>query len=56
MSGSEQGNLAAIQRGSHAELLHQDPGSEVAAMQQFERFLEYAPNMHLSGVQRLRWM
>jgi integrase len=32
-------------------------GSEVAAaMQQFERFLEYAPNMHLSGGQRQRLM
>lgn len=31
--------------------------SEVtAAMQQFERSLEYAPNMHLSGVQRPRLM
>jgi integrase len=31
--------------------------SEVmAAMQQFERFLEYAPNMHLSGAQRQRFM
>jgi len=27
-----------------------------AAMQQFERFLEYAPNMHLSGVERTRLM
>jgi CMP-2-keto-3-deoxyoctulosonic acid synthetase len=31
--------------------------SEVAAaMQQFEGSLEYAPNMHLSGAERLRLM
>ena len=27
-----------------------------AAMQEFERFLEYAPNMHLTGAQRQRLM